>query len=695
MTTKLSPIDLKPDPSFPERRVEEDPFYDLVYQGRPAAPMVKLGFHVMIRGGLALIKTTRTYVNTESGPIEAIMSLPVPVRAAFYGLTAMIDGKRYNGQAKSKLEAREIYEDALDEGRAAVLHEELLRGIHSLSVGNLGAGKKVTVVTRWVELLRFQEGAGQLRIPLTVGDVYGVSPLAEAVDELKTGGSVPQATLHVEHDGSSIEVIDGHLKREGKGYFAHVPGNAPIHLRVTGLAPTELTGFCEEQQVHLKISPEEKSCEPLDVVVLVDRSGSMSCPVAYGSAESQHEAVVRGLRKVQPFLSDEDQLALWEFDTECDRVSKSSTPNQFIERLSRLGEPRGGTEVGGALEKVCKSEEGKDILLITDGQSYHLDVDRLSKIGSRFFVVLVGEGSLEAMVGHLAVLSGGDLQFSFGADVGQAIVACIQGMRQKRMGNAHWDFDEEGAPMRLITAENNAVLEASWSKKMGETVNQDDFSDAVAAFASSLAFAGAEEECAAGIAEKAGLVTHLTSLVLVAEDGVIQKELPTTIKQSLPDSRTRTHANINRHRTLKYHLAPSTSAQSSAGVTGRHSPLRHAPLNGPQLVAFCNRPPVLEIWHGVERLGERIDWYSTGTQLAQGNLVNLPSDIAETVMGLAGNLEDLADELGMSHEVFVIALAAYAVRKLSKQAAHVYRRLLKDCDRQEFKEYALRLRART
>ena len=118
------------------------------------------------------------------------MSLPVSIHAAFFGLIAVIDGKHYDAQAKPKQKALETYEEEIDEGKAAVLHEELLRGIHSISVGNLGVGKTVTVTVRWAELLRFHDGVGQLRIPLSVGDVYGISPL-EDVDTLTVGGSYP------------------------------------------------------------------------------------------------------------------------------------------------------------------------------------------------------------------------------------------------------------------------------------------------------------------------------------------------------------------------------------------------------------------------------------------------------------------------------------------------------------------------
>lgn len=710
---KFSPdsptADLLKLPHFPERRRHDDPFADLVRGDSTAndAPLVKLDFHVTIRGGLAFVKAVRTYINKADGPIEAVMSLPVSIHAAFFGLSAMIDGKSYDAQTKPKQEALETYEGAIDEGQAAVLHEELLPGIHSLSVGNLGSGKMVTVTTRWAELLRFHDSTGQLRIPLTVGDVYGISPL-EDVDALTTGGPTPEATLRIQHDAATVELAEGSLcHEEGDLYFARIPGNAPIELRATGVATSELTGIGRDGRlVTLQTSPHDKQRAPLNAAVLVDRSGSMGSPCTHSgdNYETQHEAVVRGLREVQPLLMDRDHLALWEFDTDCDRVGEfnSSNPEEFRILLSKLGDPRGGTAVGSALRQVCASEEGKDILLITDGQSYDLDVQQLAKRGHRIFVVLVGEGSLEANVGHLAVLSGGDIHFSFGADVNQAIQACIQGMRQKSIRGVRCDLDESGLPERVVAARNNASIKASWSQVTEKPQVSSEFSEAVAAYAASLAFAGAEEKWAANIAVQAGLVTYLTSLVLVAQDAQIQEQLPRTIKQALPAPRGM----------RVYRSAPSTVAYSSRRIAGvcysapPDSRIKYfdetsrlsktgfpsSPISDwddcDELRTHDMTPhpifkslPSLD-WDTILWLGEQIDWNSEGSKLVRGKLDGIEERVAKEIMNLSDEVADFVDQTRMSSLqdscIFAIALAAYAVQGTSKWAARVYRKIMRD-----------------
>ena len=61
------------------------------------------------------------------------------------------------------------------------------------------------------------------------------------------------------------------------------------------------------------------------------------------------------------------------------------------------------------------------MLLVTDGKSHELDVQALARTGHRFSVVLVGEDSLEANVGHLAALTRGEIFVAGGADLAEVL----------------------------------------------------------------------------------------------------------------------------------------------------------------------------------------------------------------------------------------------------------------------------------
>jgi hypothetical protein len=76
-------------------------------------------------------------------------------------------------RVRRRRDARAEYEGTVDAGKTAVLDEEVLRGVHMLSVAHVPPGAEVEVRSTWALTLTHIEGRGRLRIPLSVGDIYG------------------------------------------------------------------------------------------------------------------------------------------------------------------------------------------------------------------------------------------------------------------------------------------------------------------------------------------------------------------------------------------------------------------------------------------------------------------------------------------------------------------------------------------
>src|SRR6185437_356266 len=133
-------------------------------------PLIATSFDVTIDAGLAIVVMRRTFRNVEAGSIEATITFPLPVHATLFALEARVGERVLSARAAGREAARRTYEDALDRGKAAVLHEEVLRGVHMLSIGQLGPGSEVEVRATWAITLTHLNGRGRLRIPLTVGD---------------------------------------------------------------------------------------------------------------------------------------------------------------------------------------------------------------------------------------------------------------------------------------------------------------------------------------------------------------------------------------------------------------------------------------------------------------------------------------------------------------------------------------------
>src|SRR5213075_2059702 len=108
--------------------------------------------------------------------------------AVLYGLEARIGDRVVKAVARAKSAARQTYEDAIDRGKTTVLHEELLKGVHLLSVGHIAPATEIKITARFALTLAHLGGRFLLRIPTTVGDIYGSSGLQDS-DDLVHGGS--------------------------------------------------------------------------------------------------------------------------------------------------------------------------------------------------------------------------------------------------------------------------------------------------------------------------------------------------------------------------------------------------------------------------------------------------------------------------------------------------------------------------
>ena len=655
---RTAPPLVDPIAAFVARRTEREERPEL---------LVAMAIDVTVRGGLALVETKRTYHNSESKPIEALLTFPVPVQAAFFGLTAKVGDRHLSGIAQKREKARETYEDAVDEGKTAVLHEELLRGVHSLSVANLAADAKIEVTIRWAEVLRCTGTHGHLRIPMTVGDVYGSSGLLE-VDELTHGGKTLDVQLRVCHDAGSIKLGDAAPTQAADGSLSvKVPSNRPINLDVNDWKPGVLHGRGRGRRaVSMRIEPAGDGDENLDVAVLVDRSGSMSstCSSARGSQESVHECVRRALNVWPEQLRHADRVALWQFDNRCEPLGRGLPvpPDELVELIDALEPPRGGTDIGKAIERVIRANSAPDLLLITDGLSYALDVQGLAKKGRRVFVVLVGEQSLEANVGHLAALTGGDVHFSYGEDISTALRACVQGLRLKGEPPR---FRGRTAPKSIRALRGNAVVEAWWDADT-EPGDLEMDPDAVAAYAAGLALGSMSKAAAMQLAVSEGLVTHLTSLVLVDEKGVRSRDLPTTRKVDLPTPATAG-------------IVPSMAPQSESFLASRGLPptlaMEEREVSDVAMYSLAEGPsePL-----SIERVAQSIDWRKHRDSLAHGALDGIDREVAWFIEEYADRpgLREAASLVQIDPPILVIMCLAGLSAPDSQDAEHVRQRLI-------------------
>lgn len=519
-------------------------------------PLAGTAVEVELRRGLATVTLTRTFRNAEERPIEVLLTYPAPSTAVLFRLEAVVAGRRIVARAAPRAEADDTYETAMERGVPAVRHQELLPGIHLLSVGNLAPGAEVEVSGTWTQPLRVEEAVRRLRIPLTIGQIHGRSGLEEAA-EPRTDGAPAMAEVRVRCESGSFRVEGvGTEPGDREGRF-RCPTDAPIDLEVTGGEPGPLTGIAADgRTVRMGIEPVTGD-GTVDVAVLVDRSRSMEEPWSQsrsepGSEEEERQvtkwAALRGaLRHLERDLGPGDSLELWEFDSRARRVrSEQGGAGGFARAVQLLGPPRGGTEIGRALGAVRSGSPAPALLLVTDGKSHALDTERFLSSGRRLVVVLMGEDSLDSRLARLAVDSGGDF-FIAGPDIGATLRAALLSLRapgspahhrvaatRRRGGEL---FDRHDALARVMAVRSGARITAAWTSGRPGPGEAD--SRAVAALAAGLGLGFLPPEDAVRVAVEEGIASSRSDLILTDELG--GRQTPWDLRQrraALPAPRT-------------------------------------------------------------------------------------------------------------------------------------------------------------
>jgi len=694
----------------PQTRI--DPLHTFMASRSAAStpmPLVATRFDVIIEAGLAIVTTTRIFRNNEPASIEATLTFPVPVHATLFALQARIGERVLDARAQRKDAARAEYEQAIDRGKTAVLHEEVLRGVHMLSVGHVPPGTEVAVEFRWAMTATNIDGRGHLRIPLTVGDIYGPSGLLES-DDLIHAAADQVASLTAQCRDGTV-TLRGRALENGR---AQVPLDAPIDLEVVGWTPRELHGRAADgRAVALRIEPAAGGEGALDVALVIDRSASMAEACTSTLASSKHATLLRALDSVAQRLRPDDVLDLWEFNNACHHVGSIEGESVARSALSRrFSPPDGGTEIGTALETVIAKSDAPDILLLTDGKSHALDVQSLARSGRRFAVVLIGEDSLEANVGYLAALTGGEIFIASGHDIAPAFAAALRALRAKCQPIIH-----HAAPAgRLVAGRGGMRLIASFGT-VAAPADDGIAARAVAALVASLRLPTLATAEAAQLAEAEGLVTHLTSLVLVDENGATQESVPANRKVPLATPATQAHAargitfaslsdvrpaapsigaafpasaappaarfQEGQERPSFVRRAEEEASRAGAGRRSAGDPTARRSFLDRLTGGFAGSFPhdMLErSGEDLSRIARTMNWDFAPDRLQAGDLKGLGASVQEAIRKAAAKSEviALARTMGLDPIVLVIGLMAHAVAQRNRSARRLARAILSD-----------------
>ncbi len=135
---------------------------------------VEVEFHEL----LCETSMTQTYRNGEDKPIEAVYTFPLASSAVLLALKVSIGTRELQGVIVEKSLAEADYEEAVTEGDAAIMLEQLQPGLYTMNVGNIPAGEEVVISINYAELHFWQDDTLRYHLPTAIAPRYGSAEIA-------------------------------------------------------------------------------------------------------------------------------------------------------------------------------------------------------------------------------------------------------------------------------------------------------------------------------------------------------------------------------------------------------------------------------------------------------------------------------------------------------------------------------------
>jgi len=362
------------------------------------SPSLKTKVRINVAGPVARTQLTQTFKNDSNEWLNALYVFPLPENAAVDHLQMHIGERIIEGQIEEKQQAKKIFEQAKQEGKKASLIEQQRPNLFTNSIANIGPGESIIITIEYQQTLGYEQGAYQLRFPMTitpryypqasVADVNAATPtvypaqdvLMEDMDievNLHSGLAVQRLTSEFHAIQTTEQGPGDYVVRLAKQTIANqdfVLSWQPILNHSPAIAHFQQTVNGQHYGLLMIYPPspasQVKQVLEREVIYVLDTSGSMA-------GESLNQAK-RALLLALSELRANDSFNIIEFNSYAQNLWPNSKPatlaaiteaRNFIVNLSA----NGGTEMASALHlaltQSTKQEPAgiRQVVFITDG----------------------------------------------------------------------------------------------------------------------------------------------------------------------------------------------------------------------------------------------------------------------------------------------------------------------------------------
>ncbi len=391
-----------------------------------AVPLEAVSIGGDLVAGHALLRVTQSYRHPraddgDAEPIEAVYTFPLPAEGAVVGFRYRCGERELEGEIREREIAFREYDEALRQGHGAALVERERADVFTASVGNLLPGERVEIEVEVLLPLEPVDGRLRLKIPTLVPPRYisgspgGARTGFGAADPTDLVPDADRITPPIHPDGdpgyrasldlavalgypvaieSPSHALDITEDEDGTFHVTFKRGAvaldrdlvlrlAPARVEATAASATRTApGLVADRKkgrpgtfaltVVPELGGERAGRRALDVVFLLDRSGSMGGD----SIVEARRAVCACLRQ----LRRGDRFAILAFDTEIESFGAFDGPfgeklvpfdEATLDRATRWVESieaRGGTELGGAIDRALPLLDKGVLVILTDAQ---------------------------------------------------------------------------------------------------------------------------------------------------------------------------------------------------------------------------------------------------------------------------------------------------------------------------------------
>ncbi|MEW6730696.1 MAG: VIT domain-containing protein [Acidobacteriota bacterium] len=140
---------------------------------RATLPLARVQIAARVADRVASVSVSETFHNPYREHLEAVYIFPLAGGAAVSEFEMRVGTRIIKGKVEERGQARQHYQQALEQGKRAALLEQERDDVFTLQLGNLPPSEEVTVKLSYSERLPyFEDGLTELRLPLVVAPRY-------------------------------------------------------------------------------------------------------------------------------------------------------------------------------------------------------------------------------------------------------------------------------------------------------------------------------------------------------------------------------------------------------------------------------------------------------------------------------------------------------------------------------------------